>query len=123
MANLPATKTLLLFTSLLLALTSMTACAERHGGRVGGTDDFHPGTTSLGKVALWIAGTEEGEYAKAHAPSVRRIMSTALARLPATEVITAPASPAEGAGLLTKTSPTPKPSRGPKPLAPTTSAS
>jgi hypothetical protein len=68
-------------------LIAFAGCAETHGGRVLVSDEWNQHSGSLGKVAIWVAGKEDGSLAKTHAEQVHRVLADTLAKLPATQVI------------------------------------
>jgi hypothetical protein len=68
-------------------LAACAGCAETHGGRVLTSAEWGQRAGSLGKVAIWTAGTEDGSMATTHAEQVHRVLAAALAKLPATQVI------------------------------------
>ena len=70
-------------------LFAFAGCAETHGGRVLVSDQWDQHAGSLGKVAIWIAGKEDGSLAKTHAEQVHRVLADTLTKLPATQVIAA----------------------------------
>jgi hypothetical protein len=75
--------------SIVALLSAFAGCAETHGGRVLVSEEWGQRDGSLGKVAVWVAGKEDGSLAKTHAEQVHRALTDTLAKLPATQVLEA----------------------------------
>ena len=80
-------RTILVLAALRGSLLPLAGCAQSHGGRIYTSDNWPQQKSSLGKIALYVAGNDPGNPTYNHPAQINAILTQILAKFPNTTIL------------------------------------